>query len=122
MTKAEDDNFATAEELAELLRSQGPQAVDPMEVYATMEAAWQDMVQTFGANTPRAALQDLKWTFFQGAHAAANMLIYTAGQGHFEVGVDQLVKDFEAYDKEAATVLRERRALDRLDGEVATPH
>jgi hypothetical protein len=88
-----------------------------LNVFATMEAAWLDLALKFTANLSRKQVQDAKFIFFHGVQAAANLMIYCAGQSRFEVAADQITADCIAYEKEAEAVLRERQ----LDPEPEAP-
>lgn len=106
-------NDASPHELAEMLRSQAggitQDDIPPsMEVYATMEAAWENMLKQFPEDFPRKLKQDAKWIFFHGIQAAGNLMIFAAGQSKFECAADQIIKECMAYEKEAEAVLRER--------------
>jgi hypothetical protein len=133
MADDEDDNRsfeeqqeATAEELARMMRSQAgtvTQADIPpdLELFATMEAAWRDFVETYlhykTDNLPPGAhekiMEDAKFTFYSGIRVAANLCIFCAGQDKFEAAADQITAECMAYDaEEARKVQKKRAALD----------
>ena len=111
------DNMATADEIAEMMRSQAGSITQDdipphLNVFATMGAAWQDLSGKFTDHLSRKQQQDAKFIFFHGVQAAANLMIYCAGQSRFEAAADQITADCIAYEKEAEAVLRERRLED----------
>lgn len=81
-----------------------------LNVFATMEAAWRSLAELSFADrlTPK-QLQDAKFIFFHGVQAAANLMIYCAGQDKFEAAVDQITRDCIEYQKEAMQVLQARK-------------
>jgi hypothetical protein len=107
-------NWATVEDLmaAQAPVNQG-ETSPQFEVFATMETAWQNLVdESLFGNLSRAQMQDARHIFYTGVAAAANLMIYCAGQGGFEAAARQITADYVAYRKEAEAVLRERKLLD----------
>jgi hypothetical protein len=82
-----------------------------LNVFATMDAAWEDFVSRWlHVGLPDRFLPDVKFTFFSGVQAAANLLIYCEGQGMFGKAADQLQADCIAYEKEAEAVAATHKA------------
>jgi hypothetical protein len=94
-----------------------------MNVFATMEAAWKSLAEMSFADrlTPK-QMQDAKFIFFHGVQAAANLMIYCAGQSNgedgtlFEAAADQIIKDCVEYQKEAMQVLHQRKLEPVING------
>jgi hypothetical protein len=88
-----------------------------MNVFATMEAAWRSLAEMSFADrlTPK-QMQDAKFIFFHGVQAAANLMIYCAGQHKFESAADQIIKDCVEYQKEAMQVLHQRTLEPVING------
>jgi hypothetical protein len=88
-----------------------------LNVFATMEAAWRMLAEVSFADrlTPK-QLQDAKFIFFHGVQAAANLMIYCAGQQKFEAAVEQITKDCWEYQKEAMQVLHARKQEPMING------
>jgi hypothetical protein len=112
--KRRTDNMATADEIGAMMRNQAGSITQDdipphLPVFATMEAAWLELAAQFIAKLSRKQQQDAKYIFFHGVQAAANLMIYCAGQSRFEAAADQITADCVAYEKEAEAVLRERR-------------
>lgn len=107
-----------------VLRGQNPplsQSDMPPElnVFATMEAAWQDLVDRwFHEGMPDKLKQDGKFIFYHGVQAAANLMMYCEGQDMFGAAADQVQGDCIAYEKEAEAVLAERKADEWRTGEI----
>jgi hypothetical protein len=90
-----------------------------LNVFATMEAAWQDLVDRwFHEGMPDKLKQDGKFIFFHGVQAAANLMMYCEGQDMFGAAADQVQGDCMAYEKEAEAVLAERKAEEWRTGEI----
>lgn len=111
MTNRKD---ATADEIASMLKSQAGTVTQDdippsLNVFATMDAAWLELSGKFIARLSRKQQQDAKFIFYNGVQAAANLMIYCAGQSKFEAAADQITADCIAYEKEAEAVLRERK-------------
>jgi hypothetical protein len=88
-------------------------------VFATMEAAWQDFHDRFvHLGLPEHLMPDVKFTFFNGVQAAANLVIFCEGQRMLGAALDQLQADCIAYEKEAEAVLAERKADEWRTGEI----
>src|SRR5579864_1458852 len=60
-----------------------------LNVFATMEAAWLELAQDLYGDLPQKQREDAKFIFFHGVQAAANLMIYCAGQGNFELAADR---------------------------------
>jgi hypothetical protein len=119
--KRKTDNEATAEELARMMRSQAGTVTQDdippsLNVFATMEAAWADMLTKFPPDFPQKLQEDAKFIFYHGIQAAANLCIYCAGQAKFEAAADQIIAECVAYEKEAEAVCRRRAGLTGPDG------
>jgi hypothetical protein len=80
-------------------------------IFPNMEAAWNELTEQFCKGLPRKQRQDAKFIFYHGVQAAANLMIYCAGQSNFECAADQITKDCVDYEKEAELTLRERLEL-----------
>ena len=111
---------ATAAEIAEMMRSQAPitQADIPphMNVYATMEAAWQDLIErAFHRKLNDELMGDGKFIFYHGVQAAVNLCIFCIAQQHAEAAIDQIVSEIIAYEDEAVRLMKERLVV--LDDE-----
>ena len=92
---------------------------DNLNVFATMEAAWQDLVDRwFHEGMPDRLQQDAKFIFYHGVQAAANLMMYCEGQDMFGAAADQVQGDCIAYEKEAEAVLAERKADEWRTGEI----
>jgi hypothetical protein len=118
---------AAAEEIAEMMRNQAGSITQDdippsLHVFATMEAAWQEMVDTrFQRQLTKAQMQDVRFIFFNGVQAAYNLMIFCAGQQKLEGAADQIAAEIVAYEKEAESVLRER-GLDAEVSELTLPN
>jgi hypothetical protein len=120
MSKRKSGKEATSREIAAMMKSQAgtiTQADIPpsVNVFATMEAAWEELAKQFILGMPKKQQQDAKFIFMNGVQAAANLMIYCAGQSKFEAAADQIIADCIAYEKEAVRVLHER-TLDGVHG------
>jgi len=95
-------------------------AIPPnLNVFATMEAAWNDLVDRwFHEGMPDRLKQDGKFIFYHGVQAAANLMMYCEGQDMFGAAADQVQGDCIAYEKEAEAVLAERKADEWRTGEI----
>jgi hypothetical protein len=94
-----------------------------MNVFASMEAAWQALAEAaFADRLSHKQVQDAKFIFFTGVQAAANLMIYCAGQSQFEAAADQIIADCLAYEKEAVQVLRERAVLQSAEAPESAPN
>lgn len=108
---------AVAELSAKLMAAQAGPAVPidgippGLNVFPSMEAAWRDLGDKFIDSLPRKMQEDARFIFYHGVQAAANLMIYCAGQGKFEAAADQITADCIAYEKEAERVLKERKDL-----------
>ena len=92
---------------------------DNLNVFATMEAAWQDLVDRwFHEGMPDRLQQDAKFIFYHGVQAAANLMMYCEGQDMFGAAADQVQGDCIAYEREAEAVLAERKADEWRTGEI----
>jgi hypothetical protein len=90
-----------------------------LNVFATMEAAWEDLVSRwFHEGMPDKVKQDGKFIFYHGVQAAGNLMMYCEGQDMFPIAADQVQADCIAYEKEAEAVLVERQANEWLTGEI----
>jgi hypothetical protein len=90
-----------------------------LNVFATMEAAWNDLVDRwFHEGMPDKLKQDGKFIFYHGVQAAANLMMYCEGQDMFGAAADQVQGDCIAYEKEAEAVLAERKADEWRTGEI----
>jgi hypothetical protein len=96
-----------------------------LNVFATMEAAWQDLVDRwFHEGMPDRLQQDAKFIFYHGVQAAANLIMYCNGQdAHddnymYNLAIDQITAACIAYEKEAEAVLAERKADEWRTGEI----
>lgn len=90
-----------------------------VNVFATMEAAWDDLVgRWFHEGMPDRLKQDAKFIFYHGVQAAGNLMMYCEGQDMFASAADQVQGDCVAYEKEAETVLAERKADEWRTGEI----
>ena len=90
-----------------------------LNVFATMEAAWQELVNHwFHEGMPEHLKQDAKFIFYHGVQAAANLMMYCEGQDMFGSAADQVQGDCVAYEKEAEAVLAERKADEWRTGEI----
>lgn len=90
-----------------------------LNVFATMEAAWQELVNHwFHEGMPEHLKQDAKFIFYHGVQAAANLMMYCEGQDMFGAAADQVQGDCIAYEKEAEAVLAERKADEWRTGEI----
>jgi hypothetical protein len=90
-----------------------------LNVFATMEAAWNDLVERwFHEGMPDKLKQDGKFIFYHGVQAAANLMMYCEGQDMFGAAADQVQGDCIAYEKEAEAVLAERKAEEWRTGEI----
>jgi len=90
-----------------------------LNVFATMEAAWNDLVDRwFHEGMPDKLKQDGKFIFYHGVQAAANLMMYCEGQDMFGAAADQVQGDCVAYEKEAEAVLAERKAEEWRTGEI----
>jgi hypothetical protein len=111
-------------DVEELMSAQNPALTQDdipanLNVFATMEAAWNDLVDRwFHEGMPDRLQQDAKFIFYHGVQAAANLCIYCEGQGMFGAAADQLQADCIAYEKEAEAVLAERKAEEWRTGEI----
>jgi hypothetical protein len=120
MTKRKP-KLATADEIATMMASQAGSITQDdippqLNVFATMDAAWRELVEKFEAHLSPKQIQDAKFIFYHGVQAAANLMIYCAGQNRFEAAADQITADCILYEKEAEQTLRERRG----DADAAT--
>jgi hypothetical protein len=107
----------TQKAVDELMAAQAPiinsEDIPPgVDMFPTMEAAWLDFAVKMRRDLSRRQLQDAKFIFFTGVQAAANLMIYGAGQSQFETAANQVIADCIAYEKEAEAVVRERRLDD----------
>jgi hypothetical protein len=90
-----------------------------LNVFATMEAAWQDLVDRwFHEGMPDKLKQDGKFIFYHGVQAAGNLMMYCEGQDMFGAAADQVQADCIAYEREAEAVLAERKADEWRTGEI----
>ena len=107
------DNMATADEIAEMMRSQAGSITQDdippsLHVFATMEAAWQEMVDTrFQCQLTKAQMQDARFIFFNGVQAAYNLMIFCAAQQKLEGAADQITAEIVAYEKEAEAMQKQ---------------
>lgn len=82
--------------------------ISKIDVHPTMEAAWQELAESFCADLPRRQRESARYCFYRGVQAAANLLILAVGAdgvGAFEKAVDQITSDVLAYDKQLGMTL-----------------
>lgn len=94
-------------DVATLMASQ-PGNLASVDVFPTMEAAWNEYVAKYFPGRPRKVLQDAKFTFFHGVQAAANLMITCQNHGIFNAAVDQINGEIIAYETAAEQLKRER--------------
>jgi hypothetical protein len=111
--------------IEELLKTQVPAVITQddipanLNVFATMEAAWQDFVARWvHKGLPDDRLPEVKFTFFNGVQAAANLVIYCEGQQMLGAALDQLQGDCIAYEKEVEAVSAAAAADEWRTGEI----
>jgi len=91
-----------------------------LNVFATLEAAWQDFEDHWiHIGLPTQHRDALRFAFYVGAQAASNLMMYCEGQDMFGVAADQLQKDVtEFYRNEVAPKVAAAKADEWRTGEI----
>ena len=93
---------------------------DDINVFATMEAAWQDFVDHWAhVGLPDKHKEALRLAFYTGVQSAANLMRYCEGQGEFNLASDQIQEEEVAYYKnEVAPKVAEAKDEEWRTGEI----
>jgi hypothetical protein len=93
----------------------------PSEVHTTADAAWQQMVSAIPDEIGRQPREDMKLMFYEGARYVYNLVAFCMGAaGSVEGAMNQVEKDFAAYETEAARIYRERSG--KTEEQAGTQH
>jgi hypothetical protein len=93
----------------------------PLEVHVTAEAAWQEIAKAIPDDIGRQPREDMKLMFYEGARYVYNLVAFCMGAaGSIEGAMNQVEKDFVAYETEAARVYRERSG--KTEEQAGTQH